>query len=392
MISRSAACDPERLFLIGKQPRNTYPMAKSTLFLCGDVMLGRGIDQVLPHPGDPLLREFYVSSAKTYVRLAEEANGPIPAPITFSDVWGDALTELKRAAPQARIINLETSVTKSRDYTPKGINYKMNPENIACLTAAGVDCCVIANNHILDFGEAGLCETLGTLKQAGIRSAGAGRDAEEARAPAVIEAADASRVLVFAFGCGSSGIPPEWAAGCDHPGVNLLPDLSDRTLQSVAQFTQVLRRKSDLLVASIHWDRNWGYQISRDEVRFAHGLIDIAGFSVVHGHSSHHPKAIEVYRNRPIFYGCGDFINDYEGIGGHEEYRGRLALMYFPRLDVADGGLVDLELVPLKITRFQLQRAPREDAVWLSGILDRESARFGTHVSLNGDNSFAVRW
>jgi poly-gamma-glutamate synthesis protein (capsule biosynthesis protein) len=150
-------------------------MAESTLFLCGDVMLGRGIDQILPHPGDPLLREFYVSSAKKYVQLAEEVNGPIPAPVTFSHVWGDALTELECAAPQARIINLETSVTKSRDYAPKGINYKMNPENIACLTAAGVDCCVIANNHVRDFGEAGLCETLDTLKQAGIRSAGAGR-------------------------------------------------------------------------------------------------------------------------------------------------------------------------------------------------------------------------
>jgi poly-gamma-glutamate capsule biosynthesis protein CapA/YwtB (metallophosphatase superfamily) len=123
-----------------------------TLFLCGDVMLGRGIDQILPHPGDPLLRELYVGSAITYVQLAEQVNGPIPAPVDFGYVWGDALDELRRAAPQARIINLETSVTKSRDYMPKGINYKMNPENVACLTAAGVDCCVLANNHVLDFG------------------------------------------------------------------------------------------------------------------------------------------------------------------------------------------------------------------------------------------------
>jgi poly-gamma-glutamate capsule biosynthesis protein CapA/YwtB (metallophosphatase superfamily) len=379
--------------LVYRQATAEYlPMAENTLFLCGDVMLGRGIDQILPHPGDPHLRELSVSSAKTYVQLAEGVNGPILAPVAFSYVWGDALTELKDAAPQARIINLETSVTRSRAYAPKGINYKMNPENIACLTAAGVNCCVIANNHVLDFGETGLYETLDTLKQAGIRSAGAGRDAAEARAPAVIEAAGAGRVLVFAFGCGSSGIPPECAASRDHPGVNLLPNLSDQTLKSVAEFTQVLRRKGDLLLASIHWGGNWGYKISRDEVRFAHGLIDIAGFSVVHGHSSHHPKAIEVYHNRPIFYGCGDFINDYEGIGGYEEYRGDLALMYFPRLDVANGGLLDLKLVPLKIARFQLQRAPREDAVWLSDILDRESTRFGTHVSLNDDNSLAARW
>jgi poly-gamma-glutamate capsule biosynthesis protein CapA/YwtB (metallophosphatase superfamily) len=363
-----------------------------TLFLCGDVMLGRGIDQILPHPGGPLLRERYVGSAKTYVQLAERANGPIPAPVDFSYVWGDALDELRRAAPQARIINLETSITRSRDYAAKGINYKMNPENIDCLTAAQVDCCVLANNHVLDFGEAGLCHTLEVLKQAGIRTAGAGRDAAEARAPAVIEVKNGVRVLVFAFGCGSSGIPPEWAVGRDRPGINLLQDLSNRTIAAIAEFSRAARRDGDVLVASIHWGGNWGYQIGGDEVRFAHGLIDIAGFSVVHGHSSHHPKAIEVYRDQPIFYGCGDFINDYEGIGGYEEFRGELALMYFPRLDAASGMLVDLKLVPLKIARFQLHRAPREDAVWLSGILDRESAKFGSHVSLNDDNSLAVRW
>jgi poly-gamma-glutamate capsule biosynthesis protein CapA/YwtB (metallophosphatase superfamily) len=255
-----------------------------------------------------------------------------------------------------------------------------------------VDCCVLANNHVLDFSEAGLCETLDALEQAGIRRSGAGRDLAEAQAPAVIEVTNAGRVLVFAFGCGSGGIPPDWAAGRDRPGVNLLPDLSNRTLESIAQLTQGSRQQGDVQVASIHWGGNWGYRISRDEVRFAHGLIDVAGFSVVHGHSSHHPKAIEIYRDRPIFYGCGDFINDYEGIGGYEEFRSELALMYFPRLDVASGRLIDLKLAPLKISRFRLHRAPQKDAIWLSGILDRESARFGTHVSLSDGNRLVVRW
>ncbi|HEY3146719.1 MAG TPA: hypothetical protein VGJ75_10225, partial [Dongiaceae bacterium] len=54
-----------------------------TLFLCGDVMIGRGIDQILPHPGDPQIREPYVISAAYYVRLAEAATGAIPAPVPF---------------------------------------------------------------------------------------------------------------------------------------------------------------------------------------------------------------------------------------------------------------------------------------------------------------------
>lgn len=68
-----------------------------------------------------------------------------------------------RAAPDFRIINLETSITTSEDWAPKDIHYRMHPANIPCLTVAKVDCCVLANNHVLDWGRSGLVETLETL-------------------------------------------------------------------------------------------------------------------------------------------------------------------------------------------------------------------------------------
>lgn len=52
------------------------PAEVVTLFLCGDVLLGRGVDQILPHPGDPELRERYMTDARAYVELAERVNGP----------------------------------------------------------------------------------------------------------------------------------------------------------------------------------------------------------------------------------------------------------------------------------------------------------------------------
>ena len=160
-------------------------------------MTGRGVDQVLPHPGDPRIHESHLKSAREYVRLAERANGPFPHPVDFSYIWGDALEELARAAPDARIINLETSVTRSDEYVAdKGINYRMHPSNVRCITAAAIDCCVLANNHVLDYGQAGLLETLETLEGAGTRTAGAGRNLAGARAPAVIEIASERRVLV----------------------------------------------------------------------------------------------------------------------------------------------------------------------------------------------------
>ena len=70
-----------------------------TVFACGDVMPGRGVDQILPHPGDPELREAYVRDARAYVDLAEDAHGPIPRPVSFGWPWGDALAALAGAPP-----------------------------------------------------------------------------------------------------------------------------------------------------------------------------------------------------------------------------------------------------------------------------------------------------
>src|SRR5690606_13549457 len=69
------------------------------LFLGGDVMTGRGVDQVLAHPGDPRLWEGYVRDARTYVELAERANGPVPRPVDDTWPWGDVLAVLDAAAP-----------------------------------------------------------------------------------------------------------------------------------------------------------------------------------------------------------------------------------------------------------------------------------------------------
>jgi poly-gamma-glutamate synthesis protein (capsule biosynthesis protein) len=176
----------------------------------------------------------------------------------------------------------------------------------------------------------------------------------------------------------SSGVPVDWAATEDAPGVAVLEDLSDRDVDRVARAVSAAKGPGDLVVASIHWGSNWGYGIGRAERRFAHRLIDDAGVDVVHGHSSHHPKAIEVHAGKLVLYGCGDFINDYEGIGGYEPYRSDLSLMYLPTLDAATGALVRLELVATQMRRFRVQRASREDAEWLAALLSREGRQFGT--------------
>jgi poly-gamma-glutamate capsule biosynthesis protein CapA/YwtB (metallophosphatase superfamily) len=264
-----------------KMPRNIK------IFMCGDIMTGRGIDQVLPHLSDPLIHESYLKNARGYVTLAEAANGPIRQPVSFGYIWGDALAELKRAAPDVSLINLETSITASNDFWKgKGIPYRMNPQNIASLTAANIDVCALANNHVLD----------------------------------------------------------------------------------------------------------WGYHIPRRQTEFAHRLIDDGGVDIVHGHSSHHVKAIEVYKSKLILYGCGDFLNDYEGISGYEEFRADLSLMYFATLDVSTGNLLDLQMAAMQIRRFQIQRASQADPRWLGETLNREGRPFGTRVIMHTNSHLALQW
>ena len=358
-----------------------------TLFLGGDVMPGRGVDQILRHPGDPTLWESSVRDARRYVELAEAVNGPIPRPVDYVWPWGDALAVLDRFAPAVRLVNLETSVTRSADVAAgKAVNYRMSPDNVPVLTAARLDACALANNHVLDFGPAGLAETLDTLDSAGIAVTGAGRDATEAARPAVLPIGrnGDGRVVVFSFGTPSSGVPPSWAATADGAGVAVLPDLSERTAAVIGDRVTRGRQPGDIVVVSLHWGPNWGYAVTPAEVRFAHRLVD-AGVDLVHGHSSHHPRPVEVYRERLVLYGCGDLVDDYEGIAGYGRYRDDLRLLYLPRLEAGTGRLLDLRMVPMQAHRMRLRPAVPLDREWLHRTLYRVSRGYGTKISLDPD-------
>jgi poly-gamma-glutamate synthesis protein (capsule biosynthesis protein) len=146
------------------------------------------------------------------------------------------------------------------------------------------------------------------------------------------------------------------------------------------------------VVVSLHWGGNWGYDVPPTQRKFAHLLIDAAGVDVIHGHSSHHVKGIEVYKDKLILYGCGDFLNDYEGISGREDYRGDLSLMYFATVEPSTGHLVRLRMAPMQIKHFRVNRASREDAAWLRDTLSTEGKRFRTRVELEQDNTLTLWW
>lgn len=362
------------------------------IFLCGDVMTGRGVDQILEHPSDPALYEPYMKSAAGYVKLAEEENGNIRKPVTDSYIWGDSLEVFRELNPDIKIINLETAVTVSEDHWKgKGINYRMNPANTGVLTSAGIDYASLANNHILDWGYSGLSETVSTLDNAGIRHSGAGENIRSASEPAVIRLEN-NRIIILSIGSADSGIPLKWKADTNKPGVNLMSEFSREQVREIKKQLDSIRKPGDLVVVSIHWGGNWGYQIPKEHRKFAHELIDTAGVDLIHGHSSHHPKGIEIYKGKPVIYGAGDFINDYEGISGYEKFRGDLTLMYFVTIDTSNNNLDKFTIVPMQIKNFRLKRTNQQDTKWLQKTLSREGKKLGNAVRMGKEGFLYLEW
>jgi poly-gamma-glutamate capsule biosynthesis protein CapA/YwtB (metallophosphatase superfamily) len=362
-----------------------------TLLLAGDVMTGRGVDQVLPHPCDPVLYESHIRSAGDYVELAERANGPIPRPVGFAYPWGDLLAELDRRRPAARIVNLETAATTSATPARKAVNYRMHPDNAPVLRAASIDCCTLANNHVLDWGEDGLHETLATLDAIGMARVGAGADLAEASVPAELPV-PGGRVIVLALGSPTSGIPAAWAATEGRAGIDYLPALDPSAVERVARRVRAVKRPGDVVVASVHWGGNWGYEVPDEQRRFAHGLIDRAGVDLVFGHSSHHPKPIGVHAGKLVLYGCGDLINDYEGISGYERFRDDLVLAYLATIRLADGTLERLTMLPFRLCRLRLAAASPADARWLCDTLTREGSALGTRPRPGAGGALGLTW
>jgi poly-gamma-glutamate capsule biosynthesis protein CapA/YwtB (metallophosphatase superfamily) len=368
--------------------------ARLRLALCGDVMLGRGIDQILPHPGNPAI---YVSQngimdANVYVRAAEQRHGAIPGDRRFDYVWGDALTVFANFAPDLRLINLETAITaQGKPWPNKWIHYRMNPRNVAVLVHANIDFCSLANNHVMDWGYVGLAETMNTLATAGITRAGAGRNRAHASSPAIMSVPGKGRAIIVSFAMLSGHMPVPWSADAEKPGVNLI-EASGPGLEVVKRSVADVKRPNDVLIASVHAGTNFGHEIEPAERDLFRRLIDEAGFDLIHCHSSHHVKAIELHSGRPILYGTGDLINDYEGLPARPEraaFSSNVGMIAFADFSPVSGACTGLFLCPTRLRRMRVERADADDAERLAAMLNRESACFGTRIE-NRDGLLAI--
>ncbi len=272
---------------------------------------------------------------------------PFPTTVDYRYPWGDALDVLEEIRPAARIVNLGNQRHHERRFLAAKRHSLPDASRKRQAAERGPNrlLCSLKQPRSRPAGLAGYRRPSKRCVRRESRPPGAGENAARAASPAIIEIAPEIRLAVFGYGTESSGVPASWAARQPFTRREFHFRIFHRgPPRKLSESISGQTRPEDLVIFSVHWGGNWGYDVPEEQVRFAHQLIDSGAVDVVHGHSSHHVRPLEVYRGKLILYGAGDFLNDYEGIEGNEGYRDDLALDVLPTFESGTGRLVRLRI------------------------------------------------
>ena len=219
--------------------------------------------------------------------------------VVHREGWDYPFRNIRGLLEDADIVfaNLEAPFGRGGIAFEKAFTFRVSPDLVRVLPAGRINMVSVANNHIMDFGEEVLQQTLTVLRENGIRYAGAGRNLNEARRPAKIQVNGVKLTLV----CYSLTFPEEfWAsdtsAGTCFPYHTFFYD-------DIRKF----KAESDLLMVSFHWGAELSRIPKKYQVDLAHRTID-AGADVILGHHPHVVQGMEIYHGKLIAYSLGNFV------------------------------------------------------------------------------------
>lgn len=308
-----------------------------TIGLTGDVMIGRNVNDMINREG-------------------------------YQYPWGNVLPLLKNT--DFNLINLETALTNSSKKVYKTFNFKAAPDKIKTLTEAEIDVVNIANNHILDFSEEGLIETIQTLKNGKIQYLGAGMNDKEAQKPIVLSVKNITLGIL-----GFTDNEPGWKAGPSSSGVNYINISHNKDREMALKAIEKLSQKTDIVIVSIHWGPNMNEEPYTHFVEFAHEMID-HGADIVHGHSAHNFQGMEIYNQKLILYDVGDFVDDYVV----DPYF-RNDHSFFFQVQLSKERIEKLTLIPVLISKNQVNLATGKDYDWGLQRMRQLSEKLGTEIN-----------
>jgi hypothetical protein len=197
------------------------------------------------------------------------------------------------------ILNLEGPITNEINGIKKnGEVLKQSMISIDILKRLNVVAVCLANNHIMDFGDKGLIETIEILKNNNIKYVGAGKDLKNALRPININ--DGERniwIQNFAWNIEEAIYATKDSSGCAPREENVI-------LKSTIALKE--RYPNDIIINIYHWGFEYNLKPMPLDIKLAHDSID-AGASIIIGHHPHNIQSYEVYKNKQIFYSLGNF-------------------------------------------------------------------------------------
>jgi poly-gamma-glutamate synthesis protein (capsule biosynthesis protein) len=223
--------------------------------------------------------------------------------------------------------NLECVLTTQGKPMDKSYLIRAHPRWGQTLVEAGFDLVTLANNHALDFGQAGLDETLVTLQGLDVAAIGAGSSRAEARGPAIFDL-NGVRIALLSYAAA------RWDGSADVPATDRVAWARPAAVQTDVR---AIREQVDLVVVLLHAGTEYARTPSPDQVAVARAAID-AGADLVAGHHSHVAQTVERYRQGLIVYGLGDALFD---IPRTQTRQGDLL-----RIHATRDGLAQVELWP----------------------------------------------
>lgn len=283
------------------------------------------------------------------------------------------------------------------------LHLRSTPHAADALAEAGIDVVSLANNHALDYGAAGLDQTIKLLGAVRIPHAGAGRDLAAARQPAWLEV-NGLRIALLSY---TSVCVSPFAATATTPGVAMVrikttyaanlrlfqqpgSPMLTRTVgepDDVAMLiddVKAAKAGADVVIVAWHWgiSERWG-KLADYQRELGHAVID-AGANAIMGHHAHMLLGVEFYRGCPIFYSLGNFAFDLD----HPYFRRESAIVL---CDVSHDGIANVRLIPILINDHHEPVPVRADGdgqkvAWfleyLSEDLNTKFINRGDHVAL----------
>jgi len=230
------------------------------------------------------------------------------------------------------VINLECVPSDLGTPLNKEFVFRCPPEALPSVKANGVDVANMGNNHSGDFGKEALVDGRDNLIAAGIGAVGAGRDVEEAGAPALFEV-NGWRIAVVGFG----GVAPNdgWYATADSPGMRSGDDTA-----SMVEAVQTADQQADLVVVTVHWGMELDTTPRQDDIERAHAMID-AGADIIFGHHPHRMQPLEMIDGASVFWSLGNFVWPHNSVAS--------ATTAVARAVVSPEGVIEACLIPAYI-------------------------------------------